>query len=567
MRLAALRRASVVAALSLAYFAYVFRLFSPDFWQSGIGDWMDPYFINFVLEHWHHTFWHLGDPSSPLMYFPARHALGYSHGLILYAPFYLAVRPLLNPLIAHNVTLLLVMETGTVCLYLLFRRFTKLSPLEAIVLTAFFCTSQNVMNGATAIWSQRASVFLIPPILLLMTSPRLLAAFFSGLLAALLLTQDYPTAIFALLVLGLTLSAPLFVSVWKNADRITRSVLIALVCVVAWGFYISISGGIDVRILGLRIRSSEWTRPLLLVIALLGIVVTRTLKRLTTRAVAFALGSLAGCIIFLWIYLPAFREHHQFPEQDTINALITRLHPAETLRPFFFLIILILAWLPWARIDRNARLGALWFLVVSVIVFFVPLRIGGFSLWRTLFAPLPGFAAVRDPTRIIYLYELAVVLVAAALMTRGTAKFRTAVVVIAVTLIVTNWNRETFQFNRPVAIFNTWVAAPIDIDRSCASFFIKGASADYMSRTDNMWMLYANDAMFVAARTSIPTLNGYSAWVPEGWELGYPHEASYPERLRNWIRRNRLSGVCAFDIERRTMRPIDNSWLRADGRP
>jgi hypothetical protein len=547
-------RTSVVGALSLTYLGYVFHIFSPDFWRSGIGDWMDPYFINSLLEHWHHSFWHLTDPSSPLMYFPAHHALGYSHGLILYAPFYLAVRPLLNPLIAHNVTLVLVMETGIICLYLLFRKFAKLSTLEAIVLTAFFCTSQNVINGGTAIWSQRASVFLIPPILLLMTSRRLVAAFLSGLLAALLLTQDYPTAVFAVLLLGLTLSVPLFASVWKNADRITRAILIAILLVIAWGFYISISGGVDVRILTLRIRSSEWTRPLLIVIALAAVILVRSVRRVTRWTMAFACGSVIGVIVFLWIYLPAYRERHEFPEAEILNQLSKSLHAHDTMRPFLLLIILILAWLPNFKIDRKVRLASVWFLLVSAIVFLVPLRFGDFSLWRLVFEPLPGFAAVRDPKRIIYLYELMVVLAAAALMMRSPARFRAVVVVIALMLIATHWNRETFRFERPTAIYDAWVAAPIDIDPSCRSFFIKGASSDYMSRSDNMWMLYGNDAMFIAALHSIPTLNGYSAWAPSGWELGNPQEETYPERVEKWIRRNGLTDVCAFDIERRTMR-------------
>ena len=547
-------RASVVAALSLSYLAYVFHIFSPAFWHSGLGDWMDPYFINFLLEHWHHSLWHLTDPSSPPMYYPARHTLGYSHGLILYAPFYLAVRPLLHPFIAYNVALVLVMETGIVCLYLLFRRFANLSALEAIVLTAFFCTSQNVINGGTAIWSQRASVFLIPPILLLMTSPRLVAAFLSGLLAALLLTQDYPTAVFAVVVFGLTLSVPLFVTVWKNTDRITRALLIAMVLVIAWGFYISISGGIDVRILGLRIASSEWARPLLIAIGLGAVVLLRNVRRVTPRSVAFAIGALIGVIVFLCIYLPAYRERHEFPEREILNQLSTSLNARDVMRPFMLLVILILAWLPWFKIDRKARFATIWFLIVSAIAFLVPLRFGDFSLWRLLFEPLPGFAAVRDPKRIIYLYELAIVLGVAALMMRSAARFRTVVVAIALVLIATNWNRETFAFERPTAVYDTWVAAPIDIDPSCRSFFIKGASVDYMSRSPNMWMLYGIDSMFVAARHSIPTLNGYSAWGPMDWELGNPQEASYPDRVENWIRRNGLTDVCAFDIERRTMR-------------
>ncbi len=85
-------RACVVAGLSAAYLAYVFRLRGPLFWSAGLGDWMDPYFINALLEHWYHVARSLADPASPPMFFPVRHALGYSHGLLLYAPFYVPLR-------------------------------------------------------------------------------------------------------------------------------------------------------------------------------------------------------------------------------------------------------------------------------------------------------------------------------------------------------------------------------------------------------------------------------------------------------------------------------------------
>jgi hypothetical protein len=52
----------------------------------------------------------------------------------------------------------------------------------------------------------------------------------------------------------------------------------------------------------------------------------------------------------------------------------------------------------------------------------------------------------------------------------------------------------------------------------------------------------------------IPTLNGYSAWGPEGWQLTNPQEPTYPERVQEWIRRNSLRDVCELDIESRTMR-------------
>jgi hypothetical protein len=58
-------RAAVVLALSLGYLSYVFQLSKDAFWKSGIGNWLDPYFINFLLEHWHHSLVSLSDPHRP----------------------------------------------------------------------------------------------------------------------------------------------------------------------------------------------------------------------------------------------------------------------------------------------------------------------------------------------------------------------------------------------------------------------------------------------------------------------------------------------------------------------
>jgi hypothetical protein len=68
--------------------------------------------------------------------------------------------------------------------------------------------------------------------------------------------------------------------------------------------------------------------------------------------------------------------------------------------------------------------------------------------------------------------------------------------------------------------------------------------------------LYGVDATFIALRYSIPTVNGFSAWAPEHWELAHPDEPTYAPRVRAWITRHRLSGVCALDVDARTMTPI-----------
>jgi hypothetical protein len=69
-----------------------------------------------------------------------------------------------------------------------------------------------------------------------------------------------------------------------------------------------------------------------------------------------------------------------------------------------------------------------------------------------------------------------------------------------------------------------------------------------------MWALYSVDAMFISLDRSIPTLNGYSAWSPNGWGLANPQEPGYVEAVDRWIDQHGLRNVCELDIEQRTMR-------------
>jgi hypothetical protein len=186
----------------------------------------------------------------------------------------------------------------------------------------------------------------------------------------------------------------------------------------------------------------------------------------------------------------------------------------------------------------------------------MPLRIDGFSIWLSFFRYIPGFSVIRDPTRVIFLYELAFILAVALLLTavRQHPAYRAGICLLCAYFLVVDYRVDTLGYERPVRLFNQWVEAPIQIDPACRSFYIKGASPGYMSRSPNRWALYAGDAMFIALKHGLPTLNGYSAWSPAGWELANPQEPTYPERVREWIGKNNLKAVCELDIESRTMR-------------
>ena len=581
------------------YLGHVFQVAGVPFWTAGLSHWLDPNFINVLLEHWYVSLRDGGSPASPPMYFPVQKTLAYSHGLILYVPLYVPLRIFLHPFQAYNWTVLLTVALGMASLYVLLRKL-GLSLVESAIVTALFVTSRNVMNGSTSEWAQRVSVFLIPPILLLllvsirMRHPRarLVLAGVAGCLSTLMYVQDFYTAHLALFfAIGAGVA---FSFVGGGPERVkdatvrlgraqTRAALLALAIAVvaaAWTWYVWDSGGGRVRLLGVELRSRDWRRPAVVSGAALLVFLWSNrrafgsirLPRPDPWRVAVALGAAAGAVVFLGIYAGAYLERRGFPEEHLLGQLFVRypsgwsgpldvlrgLRGYETLRPFGLVAIgALVAWMPRVGASRRVRLYALWALGISLLVLLVPLRLPEFSVWRLFLEPLPGFGVIRDPKRIIYLYELAVALAAAGFLTslKPGSVTRGVLILLAVCVIAAAGHLEVFGYHRRIAVHDRWVAAPIAVDRSCRSFYIKGASAAYMSRSDHMWSLYNIDAVFVALDIGIPTLNGYSAWFPESWNLLNPQEAAYAGEVKAWIDRNRLTNVCELDIDARTMTP------------
>jgi hypothetical protein len=605
---AAISESAIICSLVVAYFAYVFQIWNGAFFNSGLGDWVDPYFINYLLEHWDHALLHLTDPSSPPMFFPVRGTLGYSHGLILYVPFYGAARLFLHPFIAYSASIFLVFITGSTCLYALLRTGIGAGSLESLVLSVFFFTSRNVVTESVATWSQRASVFLLPPIMLLAVvvarmhagPARLCLAGLTGLLFALMFTQDFYTAQLAVLVMVPLAAGWLLMArqsagkatgaMWRTAGaherrgagsyarRQMRWLIIACVCF-AWSTIVFLHPVHRVVIGGIPLSATSPWRPLAIGIAATAWFLLRLAGGLSVHEkpawlaqlrspvlISAGAGATVGALIFLWIYLPVYLQHSAFPEGDLMGSLVLVTSGREgwaaawrgydSLRTFKFVALLaIVIWLPWSRVSTGVRYYALWVMLVSAVVLLIPLRFNTFSIWKTFFAPVPGLSAIRDPRRIIPLYELAVILMSAYAITcmRHGSPPRIAASLLAALLLLTESNTTQFTYRRDPRVFDGWVQKPIAIDPSCRSFYIRGASDEYMARSWHMSMLYAGDALFVSLDHSIPTLNGYSAWTPVGWALANPQESTYQQNVSRWISQNRLDNVCELDIERRTM--------------
>lgn len=578
-------RRGVLLALVTAYLAYVFRLTSGQWLRMGLGDWIDPYFINSLLEDWRYSLTNLASPASPPVFFPVRGTLGYSHSLMLYAPVYLVARLWLDPLMAYTATLFTIVEIGTLSLYVAFRRFVGLGFVESLLGVAVFATSGNVINGATGVWSQRASIFLLPPILLLALRARTARGWrrtmglgCSALLAVSLFTQDIYTGLLTAIIVGLLGAGARRILGWPRAGiRITlwrrepapidarrRAAAIAAAVVVA----LSLAVALQHTFGDLRHRHPGRALAVAAIAAVACELLrggTRDRVRVTDPAAvsdlaAVSAGALGGVVIFVSMYAGAFVQHPRFPAEELLEHLtpLTQI-PFDSGRTVVMIgVLAAAAWLPWLRLSRQVRLCSLWFVLATVVVLAIPVRSGDIGLWKYLSEAVPGFAAIRDPRRIQYPFELAAALgigLFIAQLPRGSWP-RRAVFAFVLIVIVVKWNRERFDYERPREMFERFVEAPIAIDPSCRSFFVTHArSAAYTSRSTNKWALYANDASFIATAYRLPTLNGYSAWTPPDWHLFNPEDSDYPSGVARWIALNRLEHVCELDIERRTMTP------------
>ena len=76
------------------------------------------------------------------------------------------------------------------------------------------------------------------------------------------------------------------------------------------------------------------------------------------------------------------------------------------------------------------------------------------------------------------------------------------------------------------------------------------------------------DAMRIAQAQHLPTINGDSGLVPQGWGLGEPYKAGYEEQATCWaVRRGIAEGLCRVDVGSGTWTvfDVDRDWSCTPG--
>ncbi len=222
---------------------------------------------------------------------------------------------------------------------------------------------------------------------------------------------------------------------------------------------------------------------------------------------------------------------------------------------------------------RRGELRAVLLAATAAAVFavwFLLCRTQSGSLWLLVWRFVPGAGAIRLTFRFQYQLSLAVVVVVIAalstawdgVITRGGwsggAARRVAlaaIVAASVGLSLEEVNlTPTHRIHRREELAR--LASIPSPGRRCQSFCIRESSP--VRLTDSISLQI--DAMLIAERLTLPTVNGYSGFNPSGWRLEDPTAPDYPDLVKRWSAAHGLSQVCILALK-------EKQWLEASSGP
>ena len=202
------------------------------------------------------------------------------------------------------------------------------------------------------------------------------------------------------------------------------------------------------------------------------------------------------------------------------------------------------------RLDRWRALAAALVLSTALAV-----HLGNHSLWKLVFLDLPGAKGVRVVCRLILFLGLPVTLLAASALDRRARSWPAWLLATLVALLLVE------EVN---------VAPPVYLDRpgelhllasvppppaACRAFYVRKPFPRPYAPGGAIGAFYPHnvDAMVLAERLALPTVNGFSTFNPPSWDFAGAERPDYIERVHRYLKRTGVKGrVCGVDLARGT---------------
>jgi hypothetical protein len=209
------------------------------------------------------------------------------------------------------------------------------------------------------------------------------------------------------------------------------------------------------------------------------------------------------------------------------------------------------AWWLWSGTATRPAVAraAVALAATALIAELLPMRTRYGTPWAVIYH-LPGAGAMRAIDRIALVAGLAAVLALTAAASEiwahrvGLHSLTRAAVVVGLTLAVLEQVNTTPNSVISRRVQTRLLSSAAQAPRRCRAFYVidsKNATLpDYESQID---------AMLISQNLGLPTVNGYTAYKPIGWDLSVVGSPDYAFTLRDWLQRESVRvPMCQLDL-------------------
>lgn len=533
---------------SVAYFAAIFLVFRAAItsgFDLGFGDRSDALIEISILEHWRAVLMGLAAWNQPLYFHPYADTLGYNDGYFLSGLIYSGWRIFLDPFIADTMTALTYKTVGYVATLWLVRGVLRWEWGIAILIGTLATISNNMF--LQAVHAQIQSLALLP-----------LLASFAILTIRAEIDREPRARVFAALaaiLLGLWLVTAFYFA-WFT-------LYFSLVLAICW---LWLTGRWRPHAAAALLRA-HWrtvtTFAGVFAVAVVPFLLVYLPKRIETGGHGFMISYLVqptdlvnvgeGNLLWGWLIQGLRIVVHTLapPGGRLERALLGGEHEAGYPLMLFGLICAAAYGLIRQRGDaRFVRAYALAILVSWALT----LRIWQISPWILVHYLVPAASGLR----VVLRYQLFLVL--PLLLLLGFA-FRQRLVQL--------WRRRPVLAGAIIGLLlleQVNLAEPAHLSRKeqlvaldgiprppaeCAAFYIvvarPGESTFIDPRLNDLYP-HNVDAMFLAERWRVPTVNGFSTFNPPDWDFAGPYSPDYDTRVAAYAARHQIRGLCRLDM-------------------
>lgn len=476
----------------------------------------DTRLVVFIHEHWWQVVQGEVSWSSPRFFFPATGTLGYSDTFFLDQLFFVPLRALgFGPFTSFSLTMIVMSSLGYIGYYLLLRRVVS-SSVPVATLGAGIAAFGNALFTQTT-HPQLMNVMWLPWVILGVAAAlrasgwrSLMMSAVSGLGAALVLWSAFYVAWFAIVAALIGGIALVFI---HGPSRVWRGLLSRWQLAGAW-------------LVG-------WGVGLVPFFLTYGPVLAEDRERSLAESLSFApkLVDLVrvGEPNMVWGWILGDAAGGIFGRELSVGF------------PLVFSVVAVVAMI---RSVRTRDLPGIALLSPILILLVLPMQFAGRSLWELAWRVIPGASAIRVTSRAwMLVVPLVVVLVARDWGRRSSrTTWPRGATVLVVSLLVleqlswsTVWEVRRHEEEELVRSLGPPPA-------SCETFFAIGEPGDVLFDPTQV------DAMMIAMKFGIPTVNGYSGLSPLDYEIDVS-SPDYEAQVAEWLTgRGVETTTCVADL-------------------